>query len=142
MMFWPSGANLAPLIEPWRKVSRWNVGVLIFFVCLPPKKASTAVTINAIPTTTPGAILRLAWMDLSGVVEVKPEIVSRSKARSRADWKRPSGCFSKQWRTIRPSAGVMFGADSLMSFGSSFRIAFMISTELSPVNGRLPESIS
>jgi hypothetical protein len=36
-----------------------------------------------------------------------PETDSRSKAMSWADWKRWPGCFSKQWRTMRSSAGAI-----------------------------------
>lgn len=71
-----------------------------------------------------------------------PDSVCSWKARSRADWKRSSGFFSRQCRTIRSIAGLMWRALSVRSGGSSFRIALMVSTAESPLNARRPESIS
>ena len=58
---------------------------------------------------------------------------SSAKARSRADWKRSVAFFSRQRLTIRSSAGGTAGAASSRSFGSSFRIAFIVSTARRPL---------
>src|SRR6185369_17518830 len=57
------------------------------------------------------------------------DIVSRLKARSRADWKRRSRSFSRQRRTRRSSDGGMFGSRSARSGGSSLRIALSVSID-------------
>ena len=67
---------------------------------------------------------------------------SRLKATSRADWKRSAGFFSRQWRTMRSSAGETLRLVSPRSGGSSLRMALMVSTEESPWKARLPDSIS
>ena len=66
-----------------------------------------------------------------------PANASRAKAKSRADWKRSSGPFSRHRRTMR-SMGV--SPDS--SAGSCFRMACSASTGVSPANARRPFSIS
>ena len=65
-----------------------------------------------------------------------------SNATSRADWKRSSGFFSRQCRTIRSSAGGSGWPPSAAGAGSSLRIAFIVSTAESPSNARRPVSIS
>src|SRR5207248_7660273 len=66
------------------------------------------------------------------------DIVSRLKARSRADWKRRSRDFSRQRRTSRSRAGGMFGSVSVRSGGSSLRIALSVSIDESRLNARVP----
>jgi hypothetical protein len=61
---------------------------------------------------------------------------------SRADWNRSCGFFSRQWLTIRSRAGGRLRFVAVRSGGSSFRIAFMVSTAEPPRNARRPESIS
>jgi len=63
-------------------------------------------------------------------------------ARSRADWNRCSGFFSRQCRTIRSIPGGTFWFVREMSGGSSFRIADIVSAAESPRNARCPASIS
>ena len=63
----------------------------------------------------------------------------RANARSAADWNLRAGSFSRQRRTIRPSAG---GTEAGSSGGSSFKMAFITSTDESPAKARLPQSIS
>ena len=70
------------------------------------------------------------------------DIVSRLKARSRADWKRRSRDFSRQRRTSRSRAGGVFGSFSVRSGGSSLRIAPSVSIDESRLNARAPLSIS
>ncbi len=63
----------------------------------------------------------------------------RAKARSRADWKRSSGRFSRQCLTTAfIGAGTALGS----GFGSAERIAAMVSAELSRWNARRPATIS
>jgi len=57
---------------------------------------------------------------------------SRSKARSRADWNRCSGSFSRQWRTMRSRPGGIWRLVAERSGGSSFRIALIVSADVSP----------
>jgi hypothetical protein len=71
---------------------------------------------------------------LAGVGAVRPEepaAVSRPKAKSRADWKRSSGFFSRQWRTMRSRTGLRAPLLSAISGGSSFRIAVIVSAVVS-----------
>ncbi len=66
--------------------------------------------------------------------------VSRWKARSSADWKRWSGSFSRQRRTMSSSPR---GQSSVWaSAGSSLSAAFMVSMADSRAKARLPVSIS
>jgi hypothetical protein len=71
-----------------------------------------------------------------------PATADKSKARSWAEWKRCSGFFSRQWRTMRSSAGEMSPFAAERSGGSSLRIADIVSAEESRRKARLPESIS
>src|SRR4029077_2356531 len=66
----------------------------------------------------------------------------RWNARSRADWKRSSGFFSRQWSTIRLSAGVILGLEASKSAGSSLRMALAVSAGVGPSKARRPENIS
>jgi hypothetical protein len=78
------------------------------------------------------------------VAACSPECVdspSSANARSRADWKREPGCFSRQRAMMRASAGGTCSAGS-MSGGSARRIADITSAVVSPVNARRPVSIS
>ena len=63
----------------------------------------------------------------------RPRSSPRSKARSCAEWKRCSGFFSRQWRTMRSRPGEMFWFVTERSGGSSFRIADIVSAAESPV---------
>ena len=82
---------------------------------------------------TPGAIAR------APVSEVR---LSSAKARSPADWKRCSGAFSRQRRTMRSRPGGTFWFVRERSGGSSRRIAVMTSALESPPNAFRPASIS
>ena len=81
----------------------------------------------------------IAHARFGGVV---PEIASSAKARSLADWKRCSGAFSRQRRTMRSSAGATARPDSPSSAGSSLRMAVMVSAEVPRWKARSPASIS
>ncbi len=71
---------------------------------------------------------------------------SRSKARSRALWKRSSGAFSRQWRTSRANAGgrrrPLLELESSSPCGSSRSTATTVSASEPRWNGRSPLSIS
>src|SRR5690349_9149281 len=69
---------------------------------------------------------------LAALVALAVESEPRSKARSRADWKRSSGFFSRQWETIRSRPGGIWRPDWASSGGSSLRIAFIVSIAVSP----------
>ena len=68
--------------------------------------------------------------------------VARLKARSRIDWKRCAGSFSRQCRTMRSIAGGMPPPPSDSAAGASFRVAAITPARLRPENGRRPEIIS
>jgi len=72
---------------------------------------------------------------------VVPVAVSRAKARSRADWNRFSGFFSRQCRSTGTRAAASAPIDE-GSRGSSLRIAVIVSAAVSRANARLPVSIS
>jgi len=67
---------------------------------------------------------------------------SRAKLRSRADWKRSWGFFSRQRETIISSAGDTDGLISAIGGGCSLRIELITSIVVAPRKGRLPASIS
>lgn len=126
---------------PRRNVSRWKfsnfsapagAAVASFADRVPIRYANAAIAM-ATRTATTGRTRRLRSSDLAiEGDDWEPEVAesdSRSKARSLADWNRASGCFSRQCRTIRSRPGWTFGFDALSSGGSSFRIAFIVSTE-------------
>ena len=60
---------------------------------------------------------------------------SSANARSRADWKRSSGRFSRQRRTIRSTPGATTTPDRSGSGGSSFRIAVIVSARRVALEG-------
>jgi hypothetical protein len=66
--------------------------------------------------------------------EEVPDSASKAKPRSRADWNRSRGFFSRQRRTIRSSDGDTGRPLRVNSGGSSLRMAFMVSTLLSRLN--------
>ena len=68
---------------------------------------------------------------------------SRSNARSRADWKRSAGLFSRLCRRIRSRAGGRSapGLDASSS-GSAWRIAVIVSAPVGFWKARRPVSIS
>ena len=67
--------------------------------------------------------------------------LSRSaNARSRADWKRRSGAFSKAAAHDALERSAALSGRS--GFGSSRRIALIVSALDAPANARRPESIS
>src|ERR1035437_7435776 len=72
----------------------------------------------------------------------EPDNAPSANVKSRADWKRSAGFFSRQWRTMRSRPGEIFTVVGSISAGSDLRIAFMVSTDESPPNAGLPESIS
>ena len=93
------------------------------------------------PSTSVRRDARRAGRTDAEAVEVAA-VSDRAKARSRADWNRCSGFFSRQRRTIRSSPGATSGRSPAMSAGSSFRIALIVSTAEPPRKARRPESIS
>ncbi len=72
----------------------------------------------------------------------RPETSSSANATSCAEWKRCSGLFSMQRRTIRSSPGETPWFVAERSGGSSRRIADIVSAAESPRNACRPESIS
>ncbi len=71
-----------------------------------------------------------------------PDKLARSKARSRIDWKRCAGSFSRQCRMMRSTAGGISRPGSDSSAGASFRVAAITPARLRPANGDRPEIIS
>src|ERR1700683_370047 len=71
-----------------------------------------------------------------------PETASSAKPRSRADWKRSSGFFSRQRRTSLSIEEEALGSEAEISGGSSLRMADMVSTAESPWKARWPVIIS
>ena len=67
-----------------------------------------------------------------------PDTASRSNARSCAEWKRCSGFFSMQCRTMRSRPGEMVWFVTERSGGSSLRIADIVSAAESPWNALSP----
>ena len=67
---------------------------------------------------------------------------SNAKARSRVDWKRASGSFSRQRSTIRASDGDTSGRAAASDGGSSRVTAIITSIGVSPLKARRPLSIS
>src|SRR6185503_3502741 len=62
------------------------------------------------------------------------EGASSANARSVALWKRRAGCFSRHRRTMRSSDGLIVELVALNSGGSSFKIAAMVSADVSRRN--------
>ncbi len=68
---------------------------------------------------------------------------SRANDKSRADWNRSLGCFSRQRRTMRSSAGgVGWPATSVSSGGSLDSTAVIVSAGVAPLKARCPVHIS
>src|SRR5260370_11157845 len=80
------------------------------------------------------------------VLDSVPDKVPNAKDRSRADWKRCSGLFSRHLRTMRSSAGETRRVESDdavdKSGGSYFKTAVMVSAVVSRRKTRVSESIS
>src|SRR5579862_5609745 len=101
----PSVVNRAPKMVPLRYVSWRNSGIELEREC-PTKNAAPRAASKS--SATAGQI---HGRDFGGGSAVSFEVrlmlvsVSRSKARSCADWKRSAGFFSRQCRTMRSSAG-------------------------------------
>ncbi len=104
-----------------------------------PSIAKTAAASQ--PIRRRGAALPSAASAAHGPLPVVVEL-SMANARSRADWKRRSGIFSRQRRTTRSRAGVTAPADGSNSAGSSRRMAVMVSGAVSRWKARCPWSIS
>ena len=69
---------------------------------------------------------------------LEPDRASIANARSRADWKRSFGFFSRHRRIIRLSAGEASSRGPDSSGGSCVRIAVIVSAAVSRSNARLP----
>src|SRR5580704_11620062 len=142
-MVWPSGANRAEATCPPRKVRRVNTGFEAGTVARPAQNAAAAANSRTGIAATNEARHRpiLANRDAGTAFAelLSEDKLSKSKARSRADWKRKLGSFSRQWRTIRSRPGETCRPVSVSSGGSSLRMAFMVSTLESPLNARLRE---
>src|ERR1700751_5057294 len=108
-MVWPSGENRAVLTWPPRKVSRVKIGAGDFNVARPNQNAAAATTSRAGITTSKGVRKRAALVRRDPAIGLlallTDDKLSRSNARSRADWKRRPGSFSREWRTIRSGPG-------------------------------------
>jgi hypothetical protein len=79
---------------------------------------------------------------LPGREGAAPAVDWSANARSWADWKRSPGCFSRQRRTIDPTAEGRSGTSRPKSGGSSFKIAFKDSTLEARAKARSPVAIS
>jgi hypothetical protein len=73
---------------------------------------------------------------------IDPLAVLRSNARSRADWKRSSGRFSRQWAMMGASPGAAAVTVGGSSGTSSRRIAVIVSAAVSRFQARVPVAIS
>ena len=89
--------------------------------------SATVATVGAVPAAS----------ELSPRGVSAPVSASSANARSLADWKRASGCFSRQRST---TATIGWGASS--GAGEPQRIAACSSIAVSAANGRRPASIS
>ena len=87
---------------------------------------TTGITTSSAARSRPARPTRNAETAIVGVLP--EDKLSRSNAKSRADWNRIAGSFSKQWWTIRSNPGDTCRLLSLNSGGSSFRMAFIVST--------------
>ena len=104
---------------------------------------ATAASTNAPPSHSKIGVRRgAAAVARAAFVASVPESALNANDKSRADWKRCSGLFSRHRRTIRSSAGETRCAGSDSSGGSSFKTAVIVSTAVSRRNARVPESIS
>ena len=79
---------------------------------------------------------------LAAARPVPSVIASRANARSRADWNRCSGAFSRQRRIRRSRAGGVVPSGVTSSAGSRDSTALMASALVAAANGRVPLSIS
>src|SRR6187402_3389731 len=70
--------------------------------------------------------------------EDAPDSVSSANARSVADWKRSSGAFSTQRRTMRSSPGPILSRAVSRSGGSLVRTAVIVSAAVSALKARCP----
>src|ERR1700732_519910 len=108
-MVWPSGANRAEATCPPRKVSRVNTGFEAGTVARPAQNAAAGASRRTGTAASNEARKRpiLANRDTATAFAelLREDRLSTSKARSRADWKRKLGSFSRQWRTIRSRPG-------------------------------------
>ena len=145
-MVWLSDANRADRTVPLRYVSWRTVGWAgSGRDQRPARKSATITASNAAAAPAARSVRRedfeVALAGCDCVAEV-PDSPSRAKARSRAFWIRSVRFFSRQRRMIRSIAGDTCAPETLSSGGSSFRIAFIVSTDESRRNARWPESIS
>ena len=120
------GAKRADHTVPWAKVRRVKVGSSAVRVPLPARRPSTKTSPSAASTRaaaratrrgprarTGAAVSRAASAPLRSL---PASCVSRSNATSRADWKRSSGRFSRQWRT-RPFERGSCGRGAALKLG-------------------------
>src|SRR5216683_7650322 len=102
-MVWPSGEKRAAPTWPPRNVSLVKTGVEDFWVACPAQNAAAATNNKAGIAISNGDLnlVALARCDpVTGLAApLSDDKLSRSKARSRADWKRCPGSFSRQCRT-------------------------------------------
>ena len=108
----------------------------------PPSSKPSAIIPSNRPASARGLTVRTLPPAAATVGPLSPWSVSKANPRSRADWKRCSGFFSRQRCTIRSSAGGVAGAICEMPGGSSFRMAVIVSVDVGLRNARLPVSIS
>src|SRR6266852_5793144 len=108
-MVWPSGARRAAATWPPRKVRRVKSGFAVGDADRPAQNAAATASSRMGMAANKGVRNRPTWAqrDIATAVEalVTEDKLSRSKARSRADWNRMLGSFSRQWRTILSSPG-------------------------------------
>ena len=105
---------------------------------------SGSTAIEACRVSVPAADRERAALSARGLdpVRASRSATRSAKARSRADWKRSSGSFSRQWATMSSSSAATARPAREISGGSSFKIAIMDSTSLSLRKARSPDNIS
>ena len=104
-----------------------------------PAKNAAAASTNAPAMSAIGrrrgvareAIASAATRPLAPLSVDVPDSACSANARSRADWKRSSGCFSRQWRMTGSIAAGDEAPSRVTSGGSSRRMAVIVSAAVS-----------
>jgi hypothetical protein len=139
-----SGLNSSlgsPSLVSWVTASTSGFGAAL-------RHHNNAETISARQTATANqGTIRLEECPGSCLVEATTESDEAEKAsnanpRSKADWKRSSGAFSRQRRMTLSTAGGIFICSAENSAGSSFKMALSVSADVAPLNARLAERSS
>src|ERR1043165_6461104 len=132
----PSGASDGNIDSPSPKVSCWNVREAAGAALVPRLRSSVKPT--AASARTAAAAMsqrggRRFAAEIAGELRLLFALATRRswKARSRADWNRSRGFFSRQCATMASSSGGAFGASDASGSGSSLRMAVIVSAGLS-----------